>query len=79
MLTEIGRQWTVHINPCAETLDAKRQKKSNHKAPSVSLFGICFTLVSLVLIVFHGFGNCEDLGTGASERKAMSKAKHLSV
>lgn len=79
MLTETGSQWNVHINPCAETLDAKRQKKSNSKAPSVSLFGICFTLVSLVLIVFCGFDNCEDLVTGASERKVMSKAKHLSV
>lgn len=27
--------------------------------------------------MFHGFGNCEDLVTGASER-AVSKAKHVS-
>lgn len=47
-----GSQWNVHVNPCAETLDAKRQKKPNPRAPSVSLFGICFTLVFLVPIVF---------------------------
>lgn len=55
-----------------------RRNQTNPKAPSVFLFGIYFTLVSLVLIVFHGFGNCEDLVTGASERRAMSKAKHVS-
>lgn len=55
-----------------------RRNQTNPKAPSVFLFGIYFTLVSLVLIVFHGFGNCEDLVTGASERRAMSKAKNVS-
>lgn len=35
-------------------------------------------LVSLVLIVFQGFDNCEDVVTGASERRAMSKANYFS-
>lgn len=34
-------------------------------------------LVSLVLIVFQGLDNCEDVVTGASER-SMSKANYFS-
>lgn len=42
------------------------------------LFSICFTFVSLVQIMFHGFGNCEDLITGASEAGDISNTKHVS-
>lgn len=73
MLTELGLSTLC----CGHSMLKGGRNQTNPKAPSVFLFVIYFTLVSLVLIVFHGFGNCEDLVTGASER-AMSKAKHVS-
>lgn len=59
-------------------LVTKREGKSNPRIPGVFLFSIWFTFVSLVPTTFHGFGNCEDLVTGASEAGDISKIKRVS-
>lgn len=59
-------------------LATKREEESNPTIPGVFLVSIWFTFVSLVPTMFHGFGNCEDLVTGASETGDISKIKHVS-